>query len=91
MQNSDAERLKVIFDTGIVLQAAISTKPNGPARRCLRLIDEDKIVTYTSPRLRSEYEVILTRDVIRAKYPILNGDVSESLLNRIEGYLTPVA
>lgn len=84
MRNNDADRLKVIFDTGIVLQAGIFPDQDGPARRCLRLMDDDKIVVYVSPRLRSEYEVVLYRDVIRAKYPILIGEVTDSLLNRMD-------
>ena len=64
--NSD-EKPIAIFDTGIILQAAIN--PNGPAAAVCALLDEDKITVYISPRLRSEIETVFFRPIVRAKNP----------------------
>src|SRR5712692_3611235 len=63
------DRSKVVFDTGPVLQAALSDM--GPAFQALLLLDEEKIVVFTSPLVRSEYEDVLTRQSIREKNPVL--------------------
>lgn len=63
------EPRNVVFDTGAVLQAALSSR--GPARRSIRLMEEGKTQVFVSPRLLSEYEDVLTRPSVRRKNPSL--------------------
>lgn len=77
-------KLRVIFDTGVILQAAISDSGAGPASRILRLVSADRLEVFISPRLRSEYEMVLYRDAIRAKKPILTDTVAEELLRFVD-------
>lgn len=72
----------VVFDTGVVLQATLN--PGGPARRALELLDAGQIQVYTSPRLRSEYEDVLRRPAIRARFPRLTDLRMEETLLRFD-------
>ena len=64
-----SEKVKpiVVFDTGIILQAAIN--PGGPSAAVCALLEAEKITVYISSRLRSEIESVFYRPVIRAKNP----------------------
>ena len=68
-----------IFDTGIVLQAAIN--PAGPAGSALDQFDRGAVTVYLSPRLRSEWEDVLMRPSLCAKNPqIMDAQVEAALL-----------
>src|SRR5438309_11800740 len=68
----------VVFDTGIVLQAAIN--PRGPAAAAIDLFDQERVLLYISPRLRSEWEDVLMRPSLRAKNPrITDAQVAAAL------------
>jgi putative PIN family toxin of toxin-antitoxin system len=69
----------VVFDTGIVLQAAIN--PLGPAGAAL---DQEKVTAYVSPRLRSEWEDVLTRPSLRARNPELTDAQVAAALQRFD-------
>ena len=73
---------RVVFDTGVVLQAALSS--TGPASRALWLLDSGAVEAVVSPRLRSEYEDVLLRPAIRARYPRLTGEMVEAALARFD-------
>lgn len=45
-----ADRIKVVYDTGVVLQAAMN--PSGPAGQTLRLLDNERIEGFISGRVR---------------------------------------
>jgi putative PIN family toxin of toxin-antitoxin system len=79
---NEAAKPVVIFDTGCVLQAAIN--PAGPAADAIDILDQDRITVYTSPRLRSEYEAILTRPAIRAKNLLMTDAQVEAGLARFD-------
>ena len=68
MSESD-DRKKAVFDTGVVLQAALSDV--GSAFACLRLMEAGKIIVPLSPQVREEYEEVLTRPAILAKTQFL--------------------
>ena len=73
---------RAVFDTGVVLQAALN--PTGPASRALELLDAGQIQVYASPRLRSEYEEILQRPAIRARFPRLTDARIAAALQRFD-------
>ncbi len=80
---SDTSALKkVVFDTGIVLQAALSDA--GPAFSSLRLMEQRRISVYLSPQVREEYADVLSRLAIRAKNPFLDEDRVQLLLAQID-------
>ena len=83
-----SEIFKVVFDTGIVLQAGIY--PKGPGYAALRLLDEGLITVFSSPLVREEYEDVLFRPKIRRKNPYLTDDVAHELLRRLDAKATMV-
>ena len=83
-----ADPKRVVFDTGAVLQAALN--PTGPASGALLLLDSDMIQAFTSPRVRSEYEDVLKRPAIRAKFPRLTDELIEAALQRFDEKATLV-
>lgn len=73
----------VIYDTGILLQAALN--PDGPAERSLQLLTAGRVDAFVGNRLRSEYEEVLTREELQRKYPLLQDtEVVAAQLGRID-------
>jgi putative PIN family toxin of toxin-antitoxin system len=72
----------VVFDTGVILQAALSGR--GPARQVLNLALQHRITAYMSNQLRSEYEDVLLRPEIRVKNPALTAEVVGLFLRRLD-------
>jgi putative PIN family toxin of toxin-antitoxin system len=85
---SDRMKPVVIFDTGVVLQAAIN--PNGPSADALEQFDRERVTVYVSPRLRSEWEDVLTRPAIRRKNPQITDAQVEAALQRFDDRATMV-
>jgi putative PIN family toxin of toxin-antitoxin system len=79
---SEAPRPATVFDTGIVLQAAIN--PLGPAAAALDQFDQGKVTVYLSPRLRSEWEDVLMRPSLRARNPQITDAQVEAALQRFD-------
>jgi len=80
---SDAHvRKRIVFDTGVVLQAALSDA--GPSFSALRLMGLELMVVVLSPQVREEYEDVLTRPAIRAKNPQLTEERAQAFLIRID-------
>lgn len=71
-----------VFDTGIVLQAALN--PAGPAGDALDQFDQGRVVLYVSPRLRSEWEDVLMRPSLRARNPRLTDAQVWAALQRLD-------
>jgi len=71
-----------VFDTGIVLQAALN--PLGPAAAALDLFDQEKVTVYLCPRLRSEWEEVLMRPSLRARNPQVTDAQVEAALQRFD-------
>src|SRR5947209_12078142 len=78
----------VVFDTGIVLQAAIN--PRGPAAAAIDLFDQGTVLLYISPRLRSEWEDVLMRPSLRAKNPQVTDTQVEAALQLFDTRATLV-
>ena len=76
------EKVKAVFDSGIVLQAALN--PVGPAGQVFALLAAGEIEVYMRPLLRNEIEDILYRPDIRRKYPRLTDGRTEKMLRAIE-------
>lgn len=81
-------RKKAVYDTGVVLQAALSDR--GPSFHALRLLEEGRVIVVLSPQVRHEYEDVLTRPAIRRKHPFLTPERVQLLLDRIEARAEPV-
>lgn len=79
---SEEPRPAVVFDTGIILQAAIN--PMGPAANAVDQFDRGRVVVYLSPRLRSEWEDVLLRPSLRAKNPRITDAQVEAALRRFD-------
>jgi putative PIN family toxin of toxin-antitoxin system len=80
--NGEESRAKVVLDTGVILQAALSDL--GPAYRALRLVEAGEITAYVSASLRAEYEDVLTRPAIREKNPLLTEERARAMLARLD-------
>ena len=61
------EKIKIVFDCNIYLQAFLSAK--GAASKCKELIDTNLIELYISRDIFNEIKDVLTRPEIRAKFP----------------------
>jgi len=82
------QRKKAVYDTGVVLQAALSNR--GPSFSALQLLDEGRVIVILSPQGRHEYEDVLTRPAIRRKNPFLTPERVQLLLDRMEARAEPV-
>ena len=80
---------KTVFDAGVVLQATLN--PRGPAGQSLLLMETDRITTYLSPHTRDEIADVLTRPVIRRKYPRFTDQRVEAMLARLDAKATMVS
>ena len=75
-------RKRIVFDTGVVLQAALSDVV--PSFSALRLMGLELMVVVLSPQVREEYEDVLARPAIRAKNPQLTEERAQAFLIRID-------
>lgn len=78
------DKEKSVFDAGVVLQATLN--PRGPAGQSLQLMDADLIEVYLSPHTREEIADVLTRPVIRRKYPHLTDERANVMLARLDAH-----
>jgi putative PIN family toxin of toxin-antitoxin system len=76
----------VVFDAGVVLQAAL--RPRGPAGRLVSLIDQSLFVLYISEEGVAECEDVLSRPSIRAKNPHLTPELASALVTRLRDHAT---
>ena len=83
-----AQRVKVIYDTGVILQAALH--PTGPAGQTLRLLEHEKIEAFISGRIREEYADVLSRADIRAKNQYLTDERAQAVLEWLDERMTLV-
>jgi len=81
-QASDPRRHPIVYDTVVVLQAALN--PDGPAARAVRLMDEGRVEVFVSNRLRSEYEETLSDPVVRSRFPHLTDERVQAILGRFD-------
>lgn len=77
-----AERPRVVYDTGVVLQAVLN--PEGPAARAVRMMDVGQVEVYVSNRLRAEYEETLTDSHLRTLFPRLTEVRVRAMLDRMD-------
>lgn len=73
---------RVVFDCMLFLQGA--GRPTGPARACLRLVDEGKIVLCQSAEVVAEIRDVLSRPKTLQKFPLLTPEWVETFLLDIE-------
>jgi putative PIN family toxin of toxin-antitoxin system len=73
----------VVSDTGILLQASLN--PFGPAERALRTTAQGQCTGLVSNRLRNEYETVLYRPVLEARFPrLVQSGIREAQLARVD-------
>ena len=70
-----------VFDTGIFLQATISSK--GPAAQVLRLLEDQSIVLFISTDLLEEMRDVIRRPEIRIKTAHHSDEDIEEFLERV--------
>lgn len=82
------EAVRVVFDSNIFFQALLSD--NGPAGRCLSLVESRKVVLCLSDAILNEVADVVTRPKLRAKFD-LRPDRVAAFLARIGdlGVLVP--
>jgi putative PIN family toxin of toxin-antitoxin system len=71
-----------VFDCMVYLQAA--GRPEGPARACLDLAREGRILLTISPAVRAEVEDVLNRPRLRAKFTALTPEAVVVFLHDID-------
>ncbi|MGV3724551.1 MAG: putative toxin-antitoxin system toxin component, PIN family [Actinomycetota bacterium] len=81
--------LRVVFDTGVVLQAAL--RPAGPAGRLFALLDERCFELCISEAALTEYQDVLARPAIRRKNPHLTQEWIAAIIARIRACAAVVA
>jgi putative PIN family toxin of toxin-antitoxin system len=88
LRRTDADRIKVIYDTGVVLQATLH--PRGPAGHTLRLLEHDAIEGFISGRIREEYVDVLYRPAVRGENPYLTDEQAQVVLEWLDERMTLV-
>jgi putative PIN family toxin of toxin-antitoxin system len=71
-----------VFDCMLFLQGA--GRPEGPARACFRLVDEDRITLCISADILAEVRDVLTRPKTMKKFPLLTPEWVESFLQKVQ-------
>lgn len=61
------QRVKVVFDCNVYLQAYLSTK--GAASKCLSLVDDKSLELYISRDIFNEVKDVLSRPEFQARFP----------------------
>ncbi len=74
-------RLGVVFDCNILLQAV--ARRTGPAAACLRLAEEGFVQLVLSEEILTELSGVLTRPVIRSRYPELTDEIVEDFITAL--------
>lgn len=77
------EQLRVVFDTGIFVQAAISS--SGPAATALRLVENEAATLFASQELMNEINRVFRYPSVRQKLSGWTGADVEAFLARLEG------
>jgi putative PIN family toxin of toxin-antitoxin system len=74
------ERIKprVVFDCMVFLQGA--GRPEGPARACFRLVDEDRVALFLSHDILTEVRDVLTRPKTLRRFPLLSTEWVETFV-----------
>ena len=76
-----SRRPRVIFDCNVLLQGTLN--PDGPAGRCVRLIEDGDALLLLSPALIAEARDVLNRPFIRLAAPRITPEAVEFLLDRL--------
>ena len=69
---------EAVFDCMVYLQAIINE--NGPAAAVLRAVREDRVLLFHSAEIVSELRDVLSRPILRHKFPRLTDERVEALL-----------
>ena len=86
---SEKQKPVIVFDTGIILQAAIN--PVRPAAAVCNLLAANDIAVHISSRLRSEIEKVFFRPIVRAKNPQITDLQVEMMLALIDNKATRIS
>jgi putative PIN family toxin of toxin-antitoxin system len=66
----------------VFLQGA--ARPAGPARACLRLVDENRVTLFVSPDTLAEIRDVLTRPKTQKKFPLLSPESVDVFVESVE-------
>jgi putative PIN family toxin of toxin-antitoxin system len=70
-----------VFDCMVFIQGA--ARPGSPARRCLDLVDSQKVTLFVSPATLAELNDVLNRPEVLRRLPTLDGDAARDLIRAI--------
>lgn len=73
---------RVVLDCMVFLQGA--GRPDGPARACFRLVDEDQVTLCLSAAILAEVRDVLTRPKTLRKFPRLSPEWVEAFVQNAE-------
>ena len=83
-----AEKLRVVFDCNVLLQAA--ARERSIAAKCLNLVESGHIQLFVSREVLAEVEDVLNRPEIRAHFPDLSDEIVVAFLKRLQKLSTLV-
>src|SRR5262245_61773017 len=73
---------RVVLDCMVFLQGA--ARPAGPARACLRFVDEDQVTLCVSAEILAEVRDVLSRPKTQQRFPLLSQEWVETFVQNIE-------
>lgn len=73
---------RAVFDCTLFLQAV--TRDSGPAFRCFTLVEQGRVALLLSPAILDEVQDVLTRPLLRAKFPILTADRADKFIAKFK-------
>lgn len=71
--------IAAVFDTNTLLQGILSE--NGPAGQCVKLVDDGRIQLYFSWETFEELQDVISRPVLRRKFPVLSSNRAEIIIH----------
>ena len=78
--------IRAVFDCVVFLQGA--GRRQGPCRRCLELVDQDRVGLYLSPLVLEEIADVLTRPVLLQKFPCFRLEDTDLLMQSLSAKAT---
>jgi putative PIN family toxin of toxin-antitoxin system len=85
-QRSSGDRVRVVYDCMIFLQAA--ARGGSPAGLCLSLAEQRFVELCVSSMVLDEVGEVLRRPRLRAKFPVLTAEVVSQFLQAVKGFST---
>ncbi|MBC8029262.1 MAG: putative toxin-antitoxin system toxin component, PIN family [Pyrinomonadaceae bacterium] len=79
-----AEKLRVVFDCNVLLQAA--ARQQSVAASCLTLAEKGLVQLFVSKEILLEIEDVLNRPEVRACFPNLSDEIAGAFIERLRNF-----